>query len=147
LPKKIHVSIGFVGKKASTFELLGKMKLWRRKNKTTYAVIIDAIGDVVERLIQVIQKGALLSNDEQKEVIALVEENRALLQKLSTCSGLELETPELKLLADIVEQCGGAGKFSGAGGGDCGIAICFKPRVAQAILSEWRRAGFFAWQV
>lgn len=35
----------------------------------------------------------------------------------------------------------GAGKLSGAGAGDCGIALTFNPEAAQKIEKEWRKNG------
>lgn len=50
------------------------------------------------------------------------------------------ETPTLAALADAAEALGGAGKFSGAGGGDCGLAWV-PPAAAAALEQAWRDAG------
>ena len=34
-------------------------------------------------------------------------------------------------------------RHSGAGGGDCGIAVCFSAASAEKIREEWKNAGFY----
>ena len=43
---------------------------------------------------------------------------------LSRASGITIETPQLRRLAEIAQEHGAVAKSSGAGGGDCGIALC-----------------------
>ena len=42
-------------------------------------------------------------------------------------------------MAEIAEKFGGAGKLSGAGGGDCGIAITFDKKISKKIEKEWEK--------
>ncbi|MEM4363739.1 MAG: phosphomevalonate kinase, partial [Candidatus Diapherotrites archaeon] len=66
---------------------------------------------------------------------------RLALKNLGELSGTNLETEELRKIAEIAEKNGGAGKFSGAGGGDCGIAICFDKKAMEKIKEEFRKEG------
>lgn len=67
-------------------------------------------------------------------------EARTTLQRLERLIGLELETPALAKAADVAWREGAAGKFSGAGGGDCAVIIAVgdeqADRVAKALVSE-----------
>ncbi|MCP6711152.1 hypothetical protein NL489_27790, partial [Klebsiella pneumoniae] len=51
---------------------------------------------------------------------------------------VDIETPQLKLLCDIAETYGAAAKTSGAGGGDCGIAIIGDSKHRQSIYESWK---------
>ena len=77
----------------------------------------------------------------------LLRENRKQLQDLSTSSQNNLETKELGILADIAEKYGCAGKFSGAGGGDCGIAVSFDAEKSKKIKGAWKRKGIIPLKV
>ena len=66
---------------------------------------------------------------------------RALLQRLSDSTRSLIETEALHDLCEIAETHGAAAKPSGAGGGDCGIALAHSHTEAQTILSGWEAAG------
>ena len=60
------------------------------------------------------------------------------MKSLSTSSGAGLEIEEHRKMELIAEKYGCAAKFSGAGGGDCGIAISFDANIAHRIENEWK---------
>lgn len=132
LPKNFNLSIGFVGYSASTKELILKLNDFKNNQKEEYNKIILKIKQTTQNLILAIKE-----KNEQK-IISLLKENRVYLRELNDKSRNNLETKELALLSDIAEKNGGAGKFSGAGGGDCGIAISFDFNVKQKIEKEWK---------
>lgn len=73
-----------------------------------------------------------------------IRTNRNLLLKLSELTGINLETASLKKIVEEAEQCGAASKFSGAGGGDCAIAVFERGKCnKQILIQRWRDAGFF----
>ena len=125
LPKDLKLSIGFSGYPSSTKDLIAHMHHMRG------CKIYDAIAEVTRNLADAFEK------NKKSDIILLIKENRQLLQKLSQESGVELETPELKRLCDIAESFGAAAKFSGAGGGDCAIAICFDNDTKNEIERVW----------
>ena len=70
------------------------------------------------------------------ELLDAVTDARRVLMRFAAARGVLIETPALTALCDAAERHGGAGKTSGAGGGDCGIA--FAPAgAARQILKEW----------
>ncbi len=79
-----------------------------------------------------------LKTNNKEEIISLLKENRVLLKKFSDWSNNDLETKELTLLSDLADEAGAVGKFSGAGGGDCGIAISFDVETKEKIENSWR---------
>ncbi len=64
---------------------------------------------------------------------------RRIMQTISQDWPTQTETTELAALADIAESLGGAGKFSGAGGGDCGLAWVPDDQV-ETLHQKWREA-------
>lgn len=136
-PKKFCLSIGFVGYSASTKELVLKIKDFKKNNSKKYDEIISKIKKITIDLIDAIK------NEDEKEIINLLKKNRVLLKELNDESKNNLETKELKLLADIANLNKGAGKFSGAGGGDCGIAISFDKEIQKNIENAWKENNIY----
>ena len=62
----------------------------------------------------------------------MIRENRDSLKKLSIESKANLETKELRSLIELVPK-EASGKFSGAGGGDIGIAVSFNKKIKAKI--------------
>lgn len=133
VPNDFNLSVGFSGNSASTKELVLKIREFKQKNKDEYWVIIDSIKKVTNDLI------IAINENKKEKIFNLIKQNRNLLIELSQKSENNLETPELKKLADIADKFGGAGKFSGAGGGDCGISISFDKEIKNKIEEEWEK--------
>lgn len=134
-PKDFRLLVGFVGYSASTKELIAKLNAFKVDGKEYYWRIIEAIKGITKNLVEAIKEG------DKMEIISLLKDNRRQLQELSESSRNNLETQELSRLADIAENEGAAGKFSGAGGGDCGIAVCFDEKTAGNIRAKWIEGG------
>jgi phosphomevalonate kinase len=135
LPDSLHIVVGFVGKGSKTTDLIDKMTLFKQTCSHEYQHICAEINTVVQKLYD-----ALHTNNHEK-ILTLIRHNRLLLQELSHASGAHLETEQLQLLIELAEQQGAAAKFSGAGGGDCGIAVCFNASQAHAVRNTWQQAG------
>lgn len=70
-----------------------------------------------------------------------VQRSNVLLARFGDETGLPIVTPALRRLVDTARAAGAVAKPSGAGGGDCGIAIASSPRIAAAVRAAWRDAG------
>jgi phosphomevalonate kinase len=70
-----------------------------------------------------------------------VDRSGDLLGRFGAETGLPIVTPALRRLIDGARAAGAVAKPSGAGGGDCGIAIAPTARVAAAVRAAWRDAG------
>jgi phosphomevalonate kinase len=85
---------------------------------------------------------ALEQGDDQA-LLRQVGDARRLLAALDDEVGLGIFTPRLTALCDAAEAVGGAAKPSGAGGGDCGIALLDATAEAEISLlrEKWTAAG------
>lgn len=90
-------------------------------------------------------QGVLAARD-ASSLFTAVAAGRAVLARFAQGRGIIIETPALRALCDAAERHGGAGKTSGAGGGDCGIAFAPEP-VHEQILEEWRTSGILPLEV
>jgi phosphomevalonate kinase len=135
MPDDFNLLLGWTGKSSSTSEMVKKMNVWKKDNKLEYEIIINQIKDLVEKLIKAWKK-----NDNEK-ILELIKINEVYLRELGERSGLNIETKNLKILSDIANKNNGAGKLSGAGAGDCGIAITFDEKDTEKIKKEWQDEG------
>lgn len=71
----------------------------------------------------------------------IVPAARALLAELAELRGTVIETPELTALCEAARAAGWNGKSSGAGGGDCGIALAAAGRDPEELSAAWRCEG------
>lgn len=135
VPEDFALAVGWTKQSADTRVMIQAMDVWKAQNVGQYNSAIERISEVVDRIIQVWRLA------DRERILELVKQNRAALAELTALSGVPIETPDLKALADIADQSGAAGKLSGAGGGDCGIALCFDSRVAETVKAAWQSAG------
>lgn len=70
-----------------------------------------------------------------------IDGNGAALARLGERLGLSVVTPRLARLVAIAQRHGAAAKISGAGSGDCGIALTRNATAAAEIRGAWRAAG------
>jgi phosphomevalonate kinase len=137
---ELHLLLGWTQSPASTSRLEA-MNGFKQQNPALYYTIISEISKLVNEFVKDWKKRnriRLLSN---------IQLNELHLRKLSESSGIPIETPQLKLLSQIANQLGGAGKLSDTGDVDCGIAVCFEDATASRILDEWRTHGIIGNQV
>jgi len=72
---------------------------------------------------------------------AAVNGNGEALERLARDCGMPLLTPELERIVALARRAGAGAKVSGAGGGDCAIALTDDPEVAARLAAAWRAAG------
>lgn len=112
---KIPLIVGYTGIKADTATLVRKVGEDYKKNKNK----IDEIFDSITKIVRKSQK--LLIAKDYAKVGKRMTENQKLLTKL------DVSIPKLDRLIAAAEKAGAYGaKLSGAGGGDCMIAIADK---------------------
>jgi phosphomevalonate kinase len=135
VPEGMNLLVGWTGFPSSTPKMVKKMNQWRDNNKKDYVRIFNKIGDLVEELIEVWKE------EDKDKILKLIKKNRIYLRELGESSGINIETKELRELSDIVDSYGGAGKLSGAGGGDCGFAITFNQESIIKIAKAWEKSN------
>lgn len=138
VPASTALIVGWTGAPASTKHLVTEVK---RRSHLKYDTFVTQSAQCVEDLIHAIK------NDDFEKMTAAITRNRKLLNELSKISHVELETPRLKKLINLVVGFGGSGKMSGAGGGDCGIGFVKHGLNYQQIFEQWRQAQILPLQL
>lgn len=84
-----------------------------------------------------------LKESELNNISACFAQNRELLQKLSALTGTIIETPKLTRLIEDAIFAGIPAKTSGAGGGDCAIALTtiYEKNRVESMKSAWENHG------
>ena len=134
IPEGMDLIVGWTKKSASTSPMVKRINEWRGSDPEGKK-IFDRISLLVNDLIS-----AWKSANKEK-IMDCLRKNEEYLRELTQKSGVEIETPKLRELSEIANRNGGAGKLSGAGGGDCGIAVSFDPGVTAKIRNEWENNG------
>src|SRR3989344_6097329 len=110
--KKLPLTVIYTGVKANTVELIQSVKKIKE-------IKPDYIEDVFYAITMLVERAPIaLLNENWNEVSVLMKENQNLLRKLN------ISTEKIEQLISILDKNGFGGvKISGAGGGDCLIAI------------------------
>lgn len=135
LPENVHICIGWTGTPASTSKLVDHVLQLKKDEPSAFQQFLNDSETAVAAFFQGMQ---------EKNIPLLLEgvkKNRQSLAAVGRASNTEIETPLLRTLCDLAEQYGGAGKPSGAGGGDCGIAFMPSREKAEALMDAWEKAG------
>ena len=104
--------VGYTGIKADTTTLMKKVKTYKEKNSTEFTKILYSMLVIVKKARVAIEK------NDPEAIGTLMNENQRLLEELGVSS------PKLDRLISAARNAGAYGaKLSGAGGGDCMIAV------------------------
>jgi len=137
VPEDFDLIIGWTKESASTTAMIGQMKKFKEDRKEDYNKIYSNIGRLVQEIIKSWRNG------DRKKILELIRKNEDYLRELGKKSGVNIETFDLKKLSELANRCGAAGKLSGAGGGDCGIAVSFDGLISERVKNEWEQAGLY----
>lgn len=152
----LRLLVGWTGNPASSAELVGSVKAGvkagdltaHNPSKTstkTYAKTYEDFCVQSEKCVQKIANA--LENGRIDALLSGFARNRALLKDLGEITGTLIETPKLTRLIEVANDAGLPSKTSGAGGGDCGIAIARAEdfdAVFVRIEEEWQNSGIEA---
>ena len=133
----LTLNVGWTGNPVSTPRLVADVQAHTRgaQDAAAYTAFLQDSESCLSALIQALK-------DDNDEAIGLrIREGRRLLLGLTRTSGITIETPPLRRLVEIAQEHGAIAKSSGAGGGDCGIALCPPGTDAAAMRSDWESAG------
>ena len=133
LPARWRFLVGWTGSPASTPHLVGGVR--SRVSAEDYRYFCEQSDSCVDGLVDAIGRTDLSA------AFALIRRARALLTDLAERSSTPIETPLLTRLIATAERWGAAAKSSGAGGGDCGIALTGPLTNVPNILANWRHDG------
>lgn len=130
----LNLLIGWTGKPASTTLLVDKVSLSRKLNDKYYLEFLEKSKNCVNKMTEAFENSDL--NEIQKQVNI----NYTLLKELGEKLEIAVITPKLSKLVEIAQDYNGAAKSSGAGGGDCGLAIFDNQDQDEIIINKWRQA-------
>ena len=150
-PSSVDLLVGWTGSPASTEHLVKRVHTPSERAdqaSTEYSESTHApekprplVSFAAESHTLVDDLVAAFDADDAEASMTTIRSVRALLQRLSDSTRSLIETEALHDLCEIAETHGAAAKPSGAGGGDCGIALAHSHTEAQTILSGWEAAG------
>jgi phosphomevalonate kinase len=116
-PRGLRMEVGWTGRPASTASLVAGLHRRTWRGSASHHAFVQTSTDVVNAAI-----GALETGDDGA-LLHQIRRAREELARLDAEAQLGIFTPELTALCAAAEAVGGAAKPSGAGGGDCGIAL------------------------
>jgi len=137
LPFDFNISVCFSGISADTKEIVLNINKFKKEKKDLYLQIVNQISAVTVDLI------ASIKASERDLILNLINLNAKLLRDFSNQSCIDIEISELKMAIEAAQMLNCAGKFSGAGGGDCSLAISFKREDLLKVEKRWQDLGLY----
>lgn len=134
-PDEVQSCIGWTGSPASTANLVQQISKLKEENRKQYEMFLRKS----EHAVNLILSG--MKSDDLKEFFEGITENRKALADIGKHAKVEIETEKLYKLSKEAERFGGAGKLSGAGGGDCGIAFLPRHVFCEDLYKAWSDIG------
>jgi phosphomevalonate kinase len=134
LPAGLHLVAGWTGESASTVPLLRRFAS-AQQGAAEGPATLAALCAVAARAA-----GAVADGDAAGLADA-VDRSADLLAQLGGEVGIPIVTPALARLVRAARGVGAAAKPSGAGGGDCGIALAHSAEQAAAVRAAWEAEG------
>lgn len=135
LPIGLSVCIGWTGKPASTAKLVDEILVLKDKNPDQFQEFLTNSEIAVNKILESIEEDSISG------LLEGIKENRRCLAIVGKVADVEIETSLLGEQADLAEKFGGAGKLSGAGGGDCGLAFIPSIEKVDQLLKAWENVG------
>ena len=130
-PTGLTLAVGWTGSPANTDTLVAQT----RPDPMTLEAFLTTSRAAVDELTVGLRRA------DSQQVLAGLMASRDALALFDVETGGSIETPELKRLSRIAESHGAVAKPSGAGGGDCGIAVCDRHAKLSRIIEDWRDEG------
>lgn len=155
---QLRLTVCFSGQSASTRALLAEVAAARgasaEADARAHAALAAIAADVVAPAAALL--AGPLGAPQLQRLHSLLARNRVLLHELQDAMGVVLETPALAAISDLgtaapvlgTTHALAAAKFSGAGGGDCAIALVMaedqheRDAAANTICDAWTDAGY-----
>ncbi|MEV7347039.1 phosphomevalonate kinase [Streptomyces sp. NPDC093544] len=116
-PNGLCLEVGWTGNPASTASLVAGLHRRTWRGSPSHQKFVETTTDIVRAAVTALEAG------DGQGLLHQIRRARQELARLDDEVGLGIFTPELTALCDVAEAAGGAAKPSGAGGGDCGIAL------------------------
>jgi len=131
LPAGLRVVVGWSGEAAATTPLLSRFVAAREHGAAT----LSQLGAEAERAAAAVVRG------DAEALLGATDASGHLLERLGRDLDLPIVTPGLGRLMATARRLGAAVKPSGAGGGDCGVALVRSTAAAAALREAWKADG------
>ncbi|MBB5912148.1 phosphomevalonate kinase [Nocardia transvalensis] len=133
-PRELLLEVGWSGTPATSSGLVEKLRAGVAGDASAYGRFVSGSNACVATLVAALESG------DDASVVTSVATAGALLRAVSGLAGVVVETAALAALRSVAEALGAVAKTSGAGGGDCGIALV-APADAPGLRHRWRAVG------
>ena len=130
LPRGLHLLVGWSGEGGATDPMLRRFAAGTGEPRS-----LRELSAVAERAAAAVERG------DGAALLDAVASTADLLARLGDEVGIPIVTPALARLVAAARRVGAAAKPSGAGGGDCGIALATSAAQADAVRAAWRAEG------
>jgi mevalonate kinase len=134
LPKGLDLLAVWSGESAPTTDLIRRYRALGNGHAQRKIQFVDLSCTFVRDFLGTIQKGV--------DGLAVIDRAGRALEAFAEQTQMPIVTPALDRILRIARRHGAAAKVSGAGGGDCAIALTSDSQAAGSIREEWQRAGF-----
>ncbi len=153
VPETLKLLVGWTGSPASSEQLVSSVESSvvssvessvssEIAHSFTYQDFCNQSEVCVQKLAKSLEESSL-EESELNNISDCFAQNRELLQKLSALTGTLIETPKLTQLIEDAILAGIPAKTSGAGGGDCAIALTtiYEKNRIESMKSAWENHG------
>jgi len=130
LPRGLHLLVGWSGESGATGPMLQRFADGASRPRA-----LRDLSAAAERAAAAVERG------DGAALLDAVASTAELLARLGDETGIPIVTPALARLVAAARRVGAAAKPSGAGGGDCGIALVTSAAQADAVCAAWRGEG------
>ncbi|KUN06015.1 phosphomevalonate kinase [Streptomyces yokosukanensis] len=136
-PDGLALEVGWTGNPASTAALVSDLHRRPWRGTPAHRRFVRTTTDCVRAAVAALERG------DGRRLLDQIRRARQELARLDDEVALGVFTPRLTALCEAAEAVGGAAKPSGAGGGDCGIALldATAPRDIARLHERWEAAG------
>ncbi|MGX1915401.1 phosphomevalonate kinase [Streptomyces phaeochromogenes] len=136
-PEGLSLEVGWTGEPASTASLVSALHRRTWRGSASHHRFVETTTNCVRSAVAALKAG------DRPGLLHQIRRARQELARLDDEVGLGIFTPKLTTLCDAAESVGGAAKPSGAGGGDCGIALldAEASRDITHVRERWATAG------
>ncbi|MFB8776960.1 phosphomevalonate kinase [Streptomyces broussonetiae] len=136
-PHALSLQVGWTGQPASTTSLVAHLHRRTWRGTASHQHFLDTSRDLVHAATDALETG------DGPGLLKQIRRARHALARLDDEVHLGIFTDKLTALCDTAEAAGGAAKPSGAGGGDCGIALldATASQDISHVTQRWAAAG------
>jgi phosphomevalonate kinase len=132
---EICAKVVWTGSASSTVELLDRVQDFERSDRLGFRRRMDDLLDLAKEL----EDAYLLR--EASQIVDLTGEYGLAMKRLGQEAGAPVVTQEHERVMTIAAALGGAAKPSGAGGGDCAVAVFAQPQEADLFEDRCAKDG------